>query len=212
MFWQQRILIVFLMIVCMAVTYIKVAYFTQETYTSNAVLYVSNKDISEGDSVTQINKSDIDSSRSLNTTCIEILKTRSFLTSVSDSIGRQFSYSQIKGMLQMTSMNETELLSIAVTANNPKDAYLVADAIMKLAPTKLSSIYKSGGIETVDSAQVPSGPNSNKMLRKLGIAALVGFAIGCAYAFLVNYFDNKVHDSSDVSERYSVFVLGEIVQ
>ena len=108
--WMNKFLIITL--ACLVATgfLVKTVYFTEPQYVADGMLYVSNKD----DLLLQdrIQQSDIFSSRTLSETYIEILQSRSFLSDVSNATGAKYSWEEIKSMTKISSVNETELLSI----------------------------------------------------------------------------------------------------
>lgn len=209
--WEHKWFIVLLSVLLAAAMFVKTEYFTSDTYTSSGILYVSNKrDLSQQDNAIQ--KSDIESSRTLSTTYIEILKTRAFLTEVSNQIGGNYSWNQIANMLSISSMNETELLRISVRAHNAEDAYLIAKEIVNNAPEKLISVYKSGEVEVVDPPVRPEQANDKGLLKNIVLGAAAGMALGCIYVFLRCQFDTKIHKSEEIEKRYNVSILGEISQ
>ncbi len=209
--WDNKFIILACMIVVAGLMFVKTMYFTDDTYTADGVLYVSNKkDVyNESDS---ISKSDIDTSRTLSTTYIEILKTRSFLTDISNATGGEYSWKQIKNMVKISSLNDTELLEVSVTAKSSADAYGIVDAIMKNAPEKLISIYKSGEVEVVDVPIMPIKPDGRGMVKNIAIGLVVGLVLGAGIAFVRGLFDRKIHKSEDVAKRYDVSILGELSQ
>lgn len=209
--WESKFIILACMIVLAGLMYVKTAYFTDDTYTADGVLYVSNKkDVY--DETTSITKTDIDTSRTLSTTYIEILKTRSFLTDVSASLDGKYTWKQIKSMIKISSLNDTELLSVSVTAKSPKDAYDIVDSIMVHAPEKLIGIYKKGEVEIVDEPVMPLKPNGRGMAKNIAIGAIIGLVLGAAIAFVRGLFDRKIHKSEDVVKRYGISILGELAQ
>lgn len=209
--WDNKFIILACMIVAAGLMFVKTMYFTDDTYTADGVLYVSNKkDVyNESDS---ISKSDIDTSRTLSTTYIEILQTRSFLTDISHATGSEYSWKQIKNMVKISSLNDTELLSVSVTAKSSDDAYGIVDAIMKNAPEKLISIYKSGEVEVVDAPIMPTKPDGRGMVKNIAIGIVVGLVLGAGIAFVRGLFDRKIHKSEDVAKRYDISILGELAQ
>lgn len=207
--WLHKTSIIIFMIIAMVFTSIKLICFTQYTYTAKGILYVSNKKESVSKDIA-IEKTDIDSSRTLSTTCIEILKTCEFLTDISNTVNNTYSWNQIQKMMTISSVSETELLSISIKAHSADDAYNIANDIMKKAPLKLQSVFKRSEIEIVDNVRYPEKPDDNKRLVKIFIGALAGAFIGFIYAYIKSLLDNKVHGSEDVEKRYNVSILGEL--
>ncbi len=215
-FWARRLLILICALVLALAAYVKVSYFTPYTYSTSGILYVQNRnEVSKGQVEgieDTVYGSDISTSRLMSSTYIEILTTRSFFTNVSNALGGAYSPGQIGGMMSIQPKNETELLQVNVTAGSAQGAFDVCNAILYQAPQMLSAVFEGGEIKVVEGAALPGGPNSKNTRRTVAMALLAGIAIGCAIAFVLDYFDVTVRRSDDVAKRYSVSVLGEISQ
>ena len=209
--WKQKWVILTLAVIMGALAFVKVQYFTDDVYRSSGILYVSNrKDTTISDD--SIKASDINASREFSTTYIQILQTRSFLKSISEKTGGKYTWAQIGRMMNISAVEETELLSIVVTAGNPEDAYEITSAILNNASSKLTGVFKNGDVSIVDDAVMPKAPMSKGVIRQIALGAIIGVVMGIAYVFIRNFFDTKVRKSEDVEKRYNVSVLGEIAQ
>lgn len=206
--WQRKVVLILLAIIIGALAFVKVNYFTVDKYSSSGTLYVSN--ISSDVDTNKLSSSDIASSRELSATYKEILNTRSFLNEVATVVGGEYSWAEIKSMLTISSVNETELLSISVVSKDPKDSYAIAQAILEKAPGKLISVFSSGQVTVVDEAVFEKNPVDKGAVKYTVLGALAGIVLGVIIVLLFHFFDNKVHKGDDVAKRYSVSILGEL--
>lgn len=209
-FWNRKLLIILCAVVAVAVAFAKVTFFTADVYNANGILYVSNHrdDTSQSDNV--VYGSDINAARLMTSTYVEILSTRSFLTDVSKISGGNYSWQQIRRMMSITTQNE--LLKVNINSDSPESAWKITNAILNQAQYKLGEVFPAGEVKVVEYAVVPAVPNSKNRSRMLMMALLAGIAIGCAIAFLLDYFDTKIRRSDDVAKRYNISILGEIYQ
>lgn len=209
--WNHKIVIIVLILIFSLLMFTKTIFFTDNTYTSYGVLHISNKK-EEVDTEKAIQKNDIETSKTLSTTYVEILKTRIFLKEVSDSVGEKYTWEQIGSMLTISTLNDTELLKISIKSKESSDSYLIAQTIMEKAPEKLTSIYKSGEVEVVDPPVPPALPDDKGLIKNILIGIILGFLLGVVYAFLHNLLDKKVHKSIELEKRYNISILGETAQ
>ena len=191
--------------------FVKTAFFTDYTYTSYGVLFVSNHMEGMVSSRYAVEGSDIQTSRIMTETCAELLKTRAYLTSVSEATGSKYSWGAIRGMTSISPVNETELLAVSVTSRNPDDSYNIAKTIIETAPDKLDEIFVVGTIEIIDEAMYPSGPNSRGTMKKTIMGFVAGLVVGVLLAFLLSMFDRKVHRDTDLQSKYNIPMLGNIM-
>ena len=211
-FWSRKLLIILCAVVAVALAFVKVTFFTADVYNANGLLYVSNHraDTTQSDNV--VYGSDINAARLMTTTYIEILSTRSFLTDVSNIAGGEYSWGRIRNMMSISSQNGTELLRVSINSDSPESAWKLTNAVLNQAKYKLGEVFPAGEVTVVEYAAVPAVPNGKNRSRMLMMALLAGIAIGCAIAFLLDYFDTKIHRSDDVAKRYNISILGEIYQ
>ena len=112
------------------VFFVKTACFTSDTYTSSGVLFVSNHMQDVVSSRYAVEGADIQTSRVMTETCAELLNTRAYLTSVSEATGNKYGWGAIKNMINISPVNETELLAVRVTSPDPYDSYNIARTII----------------------------------------------------------------------------------
>ncbi len=207
-FWKHKFLILALMIIGAFAMIIKTAYLTEPDFTSSGILYVSNRKEQANENAA-ILKSDIDTSRTLSTTYIEILKTSKFLDEVGEAIG-SYTHKDILRFVTISTINDTELLKVTTTTRDPRIAYLITKNILDKAPAKLKSVYKKGEVELVDPPRYPEKENDRNVARNALIGMLAGFVLGAFIAFEYNFFDTRVRRGEDVAQRYNISILGEI--
>ncbi len=205
-FWHHKWFIILLAVLCAAAVYVKMAYFTEDTYSAKGILYISNKN----DTVAQnevVQKNDIDASRSLSMTYIEILKTESFLDDVANSIP-ELSGEELSKVVSISSINETELLQISATSGYL--SYKIVNIILERAPQKLKGIYKNGEVEIVDTPKLPKIPDSKGTVKKTLIGAIAGMIIAAAIIVIRGFMDTKVRSGEQAAKRFGTSVLGEL--
>lgn len=213
--WAYKLPIIALALVFALLFVVRVEFFVDDQYIASGILYVSNQKENSADYEKSLSQSDIDTARSLNATYREALKTRSFLSEVENEIKGQtdldYTWKQINSMVSISDVNDTELMRISVSAKSGKDALIIADAMINLAPDKLEQIFDNGTVKIVDEAA-----NSGKVSKGTAKQAVFGMAVGIILAVAVivimRFFDTKVRKSEDVAKRYDISILGEIAQ
>lgn len=211
--WSRKFTILAVMVIAALLAFVKVAFFTPDSFTSGGVLYVSNRaESSQSAENVTVSSSDIDTSRKMSKTYMEILTTRAFFTDVSRAINGAYTWEEIRDMMTIDVVNDTELLKVTVQNESAADAYLVADAIINQAPQKLGEVFDGGEIKIVENAVMPDEPNSKGLIRLLLIAVFVGLILSCGVIVVLNFFDTTIHRSDDIVKRYNIPILGEISQ
>lgn len=147
----------------------------------------------------------------MSTTYLETLKLRSFLTEVSNATGGVYSWKEIKNMMRVASVNETEYVSVSVTADNPQVAYKIAKCICEKAQGKFSEIFKSGEAIIVDEVTYPKNANNKGTLNKIFMSLIFGALLGVAIIVVINIFDRRMRKSEEISKKFNISILGETI-
>lgn len=208
-FLEYKIIFVISLVVCIIMSFVYYKCFVTPKYSSSSVIYVNcmNPEQTTEDGISEY---EIQSSRALTTTYMEILCGRTFLNSVSADIGYKYDWRQLATMISISQVNETELLKVNVSALTPEDAYVVCKSIVNNAPSKMLAVFKRGTIEVVDEVNMPTNPSSVGVKKIMFVGIILGMLLGVLIAFVIEVFDTKIRTSEELAARYNITVLGEI--
>ncbi len=181
--------------------------YIEPTYTSRGSLYVNNNTLQRSQNV---NLTDIATSQQLALTCIPILTSDTFLTSVKEASGLPYSVGQIKGMLTLTPLNETEILEVRVKSHDKEHSYILVDAVLEGAQKQILSIVEAGNVKVVDKATKPKAPSSPNHVQNVAVGFLAGAALSMLLVFLLDVFDSRVKVEGDMMEVRELPLLGVI--
>ncbi|CAB1244435.1 MAG: Wzz/FepE/Etk N-terminal domain-containing protein [Oscillospiraceae bacterium] len=176
-------------------------------YTSSIELYVNNG--TNTSTTNAINPNDLTASQKLVGTYIVILKNRDVLSQVAAKIGN-ISYEQLQSDISMSAVDNTEVLKISAEAENPQLSVNICKAMADTAPDILKRVVKSGSVEVIGSASVPTEPSSPNIKRNTLIGALAFLIISIFISIMMLIKDNTVKGEKDIQEKLKVPVLGEI--
>lgn len=213
MFLRKWWLIITLMFVGGTAAYMYTDLFVDPTYKSDGSFYVNCEtervDVNEITSSGQLN-----SNSRLAMSCAEILTRRSFLERVAeqlnDDLDTTYSWSNIKSMLTVAPVNETELLELTLVGTDRNQLPTILNYIMDLAPETVMQVINGGSLESVDRpAEVPTrvGPNITKNTL---IGVIGGLVVAALIIFLIELFDTHIKASDEIKSKYKEPVLGEI--
>ena len=181
--------------------------FIAPVYSSTASLYVnSNKqNVSE-----DVSSATLASSRQLVMTYAEILKARSFLEDIATDVDGDYTATQIKNMMTIESLNDTEILSITVKGNSAEDVYRITKSIVKHAPDELIRVVEAGSVKTLDDASETKTPISPNIRNNTFIGVFIGILLGALVVVVLELFDTRIKSGDEISQRYQEPLLGEI--
>ena len=113
-------------------------------------------------------------------------------------------------MVTMGSKNQTELLKIRVVSTNPRDAFVLVQTIISLAPDEISWVFEGGSLKTLDYPAYSPSPLPNNTVRNTLLGGIIGFIIAFAGVFIVELSDKRIKSHNDLSDKYDYYILGEI--
>lgn len=207
--WRYKVLILVLAIVVGSLQYVRTT-LKPDVYAADGLVYVTNLNASAFESEAYISQFDIESARMLSTSYIEILKGRSFLTDISREMDERYTWQQLRGMIKIQLVNETELLSVTAYAPNPVDAYKIVQKFLAKAPEQLMNVFVVGEVKIIDEPIKPTAPQSKGELTNAIVGFMVGAILGVILAFLLKAMDRKIHSVEALAERYEISILGEL--
>lgn len=177
------------------------------SYTSSSQMYV-NPNQGELKQVDTYNE--LQYAQKLVNSYLIILQNSVFLDDVAKKSGLGYSVKQIRDMISLTSINNTEFFEVKITAPSPQDAYKLVAKITELAPDEIIRIKESDSVKIVSPATLPTAPSAPNVMINTVIGALIGLMFAAAIAVLVDVLDTRIKSEEDVSSHYTLPVLGSI--
>ncbi|MBQ7715361.1 MAG: hypothetical protein IJT70_05785 [Clostridia bacterium] len=175
-------------------------------YVSYATFYVNAND-SQNLHITQ---SDISVAKSLVDTYIVILKSDTFLESVSKSAGLTYSPGRIRSGMRASAVEGTEVFRVTITDKDPKNAYLLASALAEKAPTEIKRVVECGNVSIIDPPKVATKSNDIGLKKNVVIGLAAGAAVAFAIFFLIEVLDVTIYTEEDITDSFSYPVIGTI--
>ncbi|MDD6564072.1 MAG: Wzz/FepE/Etk N-terminal domain-containing protein [Clostridiales bacterium] len=186
-------------------TYFKVSSIPE--YKSTARIYVNT----EGQQTsTDVNASAIAGAANLLPTYIDVLSSKQFLGKVSDDLDNRYSISEIKDMLSLEGVTDTNIISISVKNADAHVSYLVCSSIVNNAPAEISRVFGGGSTKLTEYPEEAKRPEEMHTMRNAAIGLIIGAVIAMLIIFLVNLFDTRVKSKDELIAKYNLPIIGEI--
>lgn len=185
-----------------------------DIYAAQISLYVYSKPDYVYDNGINLSSSDLSEASSLLNSYTQILKSRSFLTSIIEEAEldpRYYSPTYLSKNIQANAVGGTAVFKVTVFDPNPYNAMIIANTIGKLAPEKIISIVKSGGIEVLDEAVLPTRPYSSTSVMLMTAVGVVAGGVLSAMFFLVRgLMDTRYRRIYEVEDMFNIPILGMV--
>ncbi len=186
--------------------------FVKPTYCTEIQMYVSN--YSDLSSAQGASTGGLTASQELVKEYIVILRHDSVMQKIAERLrekegGYVMTSGAIRGATTMTSLNETAMLSIKITTQDPALSKALGEVFNEVAPKELERVMQMGTVTTFSEVPygVQVGPN---VMRNAVFGGLIG-AVGVSIIVFIMYmFDNTVAGERELKQRLNVTVLGEV--
>ena len=195
------------MIIVGIMSFVFTEVFISPTYKSEGALYVNASREQIDRSVTT---GTLSASQKLVDTYAEILKRRTFLEDVSKSIDEKYSAQELKSMITISSVNNTEIMEISVLSTDPEDSYLIAHSVLMRAPDELMEVVEAGSVKLLDDAKKNMVAVAPNIRQNTLIGALLGIILGALIILLLEFIDTRIKNSEAIVTKYEEPLLGEI--
>lgn len=208
--WNRIWIIAIVSILGAAIGFSVASFAITPSYSSSIMLYVNNYSFSMGDLGFSISSSEISAAQSLVKTYSVLLKNRTTLERVIQNTELDYTWKELYGMIDAVSVDETEIMKVTVTANDPYEAEKIANGIAKILPQRVSEIVEGSSMEVVDSAIAVT----SKVAPSISGYTIVGFILGALLSVasftVVALLDNTVHDEEYILNNYDYPILAKI--
>ncbi|MCH3973315.1 MAG: Wzz/FepE/Etk N-terminal domain-containing protein [Oscillospiraceae bacterium] len=185
------------------------AYLVPKKYTSSVSLYVNNTKNTTSQQYS-VQEADINASQKLVDTYIVILNDDQIMQEVADKLSQRLSVKELKQLIKMETVNNTEVLKISAETGNADFSAEICNTVAKVAPDVLKRVVKAGSVEVIGKATPAVNPSSPNVIRNTAIGAVIGLLIMIIAAIAAELLDRTVKGEADVKEHLDVPVLGEI--
>ena len=157
-------------------------------YEANTTLLV---DINKKTGSEMVTSEQLSVSEKLAVTYGEIIKSKSVLNEVEDSLDLNCGYEELSDKVNVSSINKTQIISVSVQDTNPKRAAEIANAIPTAFQQEVKRITQANDVKVIDKAVVPSKPTKPNKATIIAISAILGIMISLFVIFSLEYLGPK---------------------
>lgn len=130
--------------------------------------------------------------------------------SVSDELGGIIHPSLIKAMTTATAGKDSPIISIYINSPSPQNAYLVAEALAKVAPEVIPVQAGAGELICISAPHRPTAPYTPIIKDNVVIGLLIGLLLSCGIVILIAVLDTTVWREEDLERAFDIPVLGSV--
>ncbi len=193
-----------------ALTFSFFAFMVAPKYSSSIMLYVNNSSFSLGNTSFSISSSEITAAQSLVKTYGEILNNRTTLERVIDKTKVDYDYETLSDMIKSSLANNTEIMKVTVTSEDPYEAAKIANCIAEVLPIRIAEIIDGASMEVVDAAVPNTEKVSPSITKNTIIGAMAGAVLAAAVLALIAVFDDTIYNEEYIMNAYDYPILAKV--
>lgn len=195
-------------------------------YSSHISMYVQSYTDMQDNGMDNYNYNDINKSKQLINTYIEVLKDDAVMDSVGAKLTEDFGAdiiadsfvvvdgkikpSSLRSAISITTVTDTSALTVTATTHNAELSAAIVNEMAKQSDTFVSEAIGIGSIKTIDKARVYDTPVAPNVKKIAALGAMAGFMITILIIFLIDFFDKTIRSGEDLEKRFEKPILGEI--
>lgn len=222
--FNKYYIVILCTILCGALLFVCSKFILPKKYESYTTLYVKNS--SESYNTENVNINDINASKSLVETYIEVLSSNAVMNQVVDGLGSTHKKSElvevfgknegkidiesVRKCFNMSASNKTEVLKVSARTKEPEISAEMCNIVAEYAPEFLERIVGAGSVEVIDVAIPKSKPVEPSVAAFTLAGLILGFFLSCGCIFMFDLFDNTIKDKDAIVETYKKPVLGTV--
>ncbi|MDS3904485.1 Wzz/FepE/Etk N-terminal domain-containing protein [Staphylococcus hominis] len=173
-------------------------------YEANTQVLVNQKEKNS-----ELMAQEVQSNIQLVNTYSEVVKSPRILDEVAKK-NDEFSSSDIKGMLTVTTQAQSQILNINVKSDSKNDAEKIANDISEVFSDKMPKIMNVNNVSVLSSADGTASKVSPSLILNLVIGLILGIILAIFIIIMKELFDKRIKTEEDVERELNIPVLGSI--
>ena len=190
------------------VAYLFSAFLIPEEFTATSRLIVVQQQNSDANQ--QITYNDVQLSQKLVNTYSEIIKSEAVLDQVSENLNIIYDAEELKKMLSVASVNNTEVFDVSITSNDPELSADITNEIVDVFRDEVMDIMNVSNITILNEAKVPTEKSGPSNIKNAAIGFMAGFVISGLIVVVRTLKDTKVKTEDEVRAIFDYPIIGVI--
>lgn len=174
-------------------------------YTATSRMYMVS---ASSDSV--VNLADLNLGTSISSDYVELMMSRPVMEDVITKLNLDYSYEQLCGMVNLSVVNNTRIIKIAVTSTDPEEAMKISNQIARTARQQLPRVMEAPTPSIAEEAVLPTGRSSPSLTKNVMIGALLALVALLAVLTILYMMDDTLKSAEDVEKMFGVMPLSVI--
>lgn len=162
------------------------------------------------DTTTTFTSDNFNSAKNLISTYAVIIKSNTVLNEVIDTLDLDMTYGQLYGMVSVTSVDDTQIMKVAVTDTDAERAGEIAQTISEIVPDVLVEKVEAGSCKTVSDVIIDPNKVFPQTKKYVVLAGVLGAVVVCGILVLAHLLHDTIVDDEDVQNKLGLPMLSLI--
>jgi len=167
----------------------------QPTYTSTSTMLILSKE------TTLTSLADLQLGSQLTKDYTVLLTSRPVLDQVIENLGLNMNYRHLRGMITTENPEDTRILSISVTSNNPEQAKAIVDELANVSSVYIGDKMEVTPPKIIEEGEVTGTKTGPDISKNVMIGFLAGAVLVCAIIIVLELLNDSIQTEEDI-ERY----------
>ena len=208
--WNSRVTIILIAAAFGVISYLVNAYLITATYRSSFTAYVNNRTDAASSNTEALTSGDTTAAQSLTYTYAEILRSDPILEQAADRINMDYSGLDLHRIVTTSIGENTQLVYVYVTMEDPSLARDYARSIADIAPGYLEDIVEGTSMKIVSTPKLPGKQYEPNVRRNTAVAAIAGFLAGIILVITLQLSNTVIGSKEELLELFEIPIIGTI--
>ena len=204
--WAHAVQIVAAAVAAALVALLVCAFVLTPKYEASINMIVNTRQ----DSNSNFTSDNFNTAKNLISTYAVIIKGNTVLNEVIKALDLDMTYTELYNMVEVSSVDSTQIMKITVTDTDAERAGEIAQTIADIVPDVLVEKVEAGSCKTVSDIEI----NPNKVFpqtkKYVLLAGILGAVVVCGVLVVTHLLHDTVVDDEDVQKKLGLPVLGLI--
>lgn len=201
-YWARKWLIIVAFLTGAIIVGLVTFYLITPRYTATSKLYMVS---ASSDSIVDL--TDLNIGTSLSTDYEQLLQVRPIFEEVIEKEKLPYTYEQLLGMVTISTITDTRILTISVESTKPDEAMRIANRLANLATTELPRLMDTSKPNVAEEAIFPEEKSSPSLSKNVVIGALVGMVLVLVVLTFFYMTDDTMKSAEDVEKEFGIMPL-----
>lgn len=201
-YWARKWLIIAGFLAGAVIVGLVTFYLITPRYTATSKLYMVS---ASSDSIVDL--TDLNIGTSLSTDYEQLLQVRPIFEEVIEKEKLPYTYEQLLGMITISTITDTRILTISVESTKPDEAMRIANRLANLATTELPRLMDTSKPNIAEDAILPEGKSSPSLSKNVVIGALAGMILVLVVLTFFYMTDDTMKSAEDVEKEFGIMPL-----